>query len=137
MTTTNETLTYAGRRMFNGKLVHAYMLEGEELLFKRALLPASVGAHITAEVETTDTGRTARKASYGSGRTVGEDVTRWAALDAAAVGANEARIRATRTDPLMEALGPIRDAYMNATPVERAAILTKVIANITTYGGHK
>ncbi len=131
-----ETLTYIGRRTRRDGtgLTYVYLLEGEELHFKRALLPATVGAHIEADVETTDTGRTVRNATYGSGRTVGDDMTRYAALDAAANGANEARKNASKADPLLEALEPIRDAYMMATPVERAALVTNVIRKITSYG---
>lgn len=106
------TLTYIGRRAnHEGKLTYVYLLEGEELRFKRALLPATVGAHLSATVElTADGARRVTGVRYAPGRTVGDDITRYAALDAAAVGANEARRNATKADPLMDALEPIRDA---------------------------
>ena len=131
----NETITYIGRR--NGKadrLIHVYKWEGDTLNFTKALLPATVGAHLTVDIEEEDgADRKVSNIRYGSGRTVGEDMTRYAAMDAAAVGANEARKRANKQDPLLEALEPIRDAYMNATPIERAALLTNVVRKITTY----
>lgn len=132
---TRETLTYIGRRTGrNDKLMYVYLLEGEELYFGKALKPASVGAHIEADIETLPDGHHAvRNSAYGSGRTVGEDMTRYAALDAAAIGASEARKAASKHDPLVEALAPIREAYMNASPIERAALLTNVIRKITTY----
>lgn len=132
-----ETLTYAGRRIArNGKLVYTYNHEGSTLSFPKALLPATVGAHIEVEaVEVDGDGHPTKvsNARYGEGRTVGDDMTRYAAMDAAAIGANEAAKRAKGADPLLEALGPIRDAYMIASPIERAALLTKVVRAITTY----
>lgn len=136
----NERITYIGRRANrDGKLLYHYKWEGEEMAFKRALVPATPGAQLLADITTNDagTGRNVGNVRYTGDRTVGDEVTTWAALDAAAAGANEARIKATKTDPLMEALAPIREAYMLASPVERAAIITKVVAHITSYGGTK
>ncbi len=131
------TLTYTGRRIGrNGKLIYTYKHEGETLTFSKALLPATVGAHIEVNViEADDKGTPVKinNAKYGEGRTVA-GLEMEAALDAAAIGADEARKRATRTDPLLEALAPIREAYMASTPVERAALITKVVAKITSYG---
>jgi hypothetical protein len=135
-TTTTERITYAGRRTRRDGtgLTYVYMHEGEELHFKRALLPATVGATLLVEMTVNPDGtRRVGNATYTGDRTTGEVVERHAALDAAANGANEARKHATKHDPLVEALGPIRDAYMMASPVERAALLTNVIRKITTY----
>lgn len=133
----DERITYIGRRTGrNDKLLHYYKWEGEDMAFSKALTPATVGAVLLADItEDTAAGtRSVGNVRYTGDRTVGEDMTRYAALDAAAVGANEARKAATKHDPLMEALGPIRDAYMAATPIERAALLTNVVRRITTYG---
>jgi len=135
-TTTTERITYAGRRTRRDGtgLTYVYMHEGEELHFKRALLPATVGATLEVEMTTLENGsHKVGNATYTGERTLGAVTERHAALDAAANGANEARKHATKHDPLLEALEPIRDAYMAATPVERAALLTNVIRKITTY----
>jgi hypothetical protein len=129
------TLTYAGRRETRaGKLVHLYYLDGEQYLYNKALYPASVGAQISIEAEVGEentqvyTG-TARFA----GRTEGEQVAQWAAEDKAVIGAREAAKMAKAVDPFKDALRPLKDTYMNGTPVQRAALVTAIIREVTSW----
>jgi hypothetical protein len=134
------TLTYAGRRQDrNGKLQHLYFdgpeANANQRVFKKQLYPASAGAHLTFEAEREgDNLQVYGATGQFAGRVDDvEQATRWAAEDRAAIGASEAAKMAKAVDPFKDALRPLKDTYMNGTPVQRAALVTAIIREVTSW----
>jgi hypothetical protein len=132
-----ETWTYAGVRVLDGKRQHAWLdPTGEELLFARTGGSMAVGSHYTAQVIRRDDGRiTLRGTPIYAGSAAGE-ATRlalWAKHTAAQTRLEliRAERNAARRNALDEALAPLLEVAAGLrTGAERDALAAYILRRI-------